>query len=182
MTKNNLLEYKNKSLLDTCSHKNKQILDYDIVILDTEHSNEILKHVKRDLLYCHSERALATEESHNFLCSTLAGEPKSLISKGGKISQCSGLLRHSVVKTSHLGINIPHNDMIFYLLHAITRKTSRAECGAACRINRLSTGQVGRLGVTFNARRSEQIGYGLEQSDVVISNTSHQCHPGFWQE
>ena len=55
----------------------------------------------------HSERS---EESPNFLCSTLAGEPKSLISKGGKISPCSGLLRHSVVKTSHLDINIPRND------------------------------------------------------------------------
>ena len=65
-------------------------------------------------------------------------------------------------------------------IHVITRKTSRAECGAACRINRLSAGLVGRLGVTFNARRSEQIGYGLEQSDVVILNTrvfSPSPHP-----
>ena len=34
-------------------------------------------------------------------------------------------------------------------------KTSRAECGAACRNDRLSAGLVGRLGVTFNARRSK---------------------------
>ena len=33
-------------------------------------------------------------------------------------------------------------------------KTSRAECGAACRNDGLSAGQVGRLGGTFSARRS----------------------------
>ena len=38
--------------------------------------------------------------------------------------------------------------------HVIVRETSRAECEAACRIDWLSAGPVGRLGVTFNARRS----------------------------
>ena len=43
-------------------------------------------------------------------CSILAGEPKSLISMGGEMSPCCGLLRHFVEKTLHLGVNIPHND------------------------------------------------------------------------
>ena len=38
-------------------------------------------------------------------------------------------------------------------------KTSRAECEAACRKDRLSAGQVGRLGVTFKARRSDRAEY-----------------------
>ena len=38
-------------------------------------------------------------------------------------------------------------------------KTSRAECEAACRNDRLSAGQVGRLGVTFKARRSNRAEY-----------------------
>ena len=63
------------------------------------------------LLYCHSERALATEESHNIFCSTLEGEPKSMISMGGKMSPCCGLLRHFVTEISPSGINVPHNDM-----------------------------------------------------------------------
>ena len=50
-------------------------------------------------------------------------------------------------------------------------KTSRAECEAACRKDRLSAGQVGRLGVTFNARRSKQMEPRLIRSDVVILNT-----------
>ena len=44
-------------------------------------------------------------------CSTLEGEPKSMISMGGKMSPCCGLLRHFVEKISHLGVNVPHNDM-----------------------------------------------------------------------
>ena len=36
------------------------------------------------------------------------------------MSQCSGLLRHFVEKVSHLGVNVPHNDMSF--LHVIVRK------------------------------------------------------------
>ncbi len=62
-------------------------------------------------------------------------------------------------------------------LHVITRKASRAECGAACRVDRLSAGLIGRLGVPFNARRSEQIGHGLKQSDVVILNTGETLTP-----
>ena len=38
-------------------------------------------------------------------------------------------------------------------------KTSRAECEVACRKDRLSAGQVGRLGVTFKARRSDRAEY-----------------------
>ena len=38
----------------------------------------------------------------------------------GKIFQCCGLLRHFVEETSHLVVNVPHNDMTF--LHVITRK------------------------------------------------------------
>ena len=56
-------------------------------------------------------------------------------------------------------------------------KTSRAECEAACRKDRLSAGQVGRLGVTFKARRSKQMEHRLIRSDVVILNTAHHCHP-----
>ena len=41
-------------------------------------------------------------------------------------------------------------------------KTSRAECGVACRNDRLSAGLVGRLGVTFNARRSEHKSQGVK--------------------
>ena len=48
---------------------------------------------------------------------------------------------------------------------------------AACQKDRLSAGQVGRLGVTFNARRSKQMEHRLIRSDVVILNTEHQCHP-----
>ena len=44
-------------------------------------------------------------------CSTLEGEPKSMISKGGEMFPCCGLLRHFVEKISHLGVNVPHNDM-----------------------------------------------------------------------
>ena len=61
--------------------------------------------------------------------------------------------------------------------HVITRKASRAECGAACRNDRLSAGLIGRLGGTFNARRSEQIGHGLKQSDVVILSTAAPMSP-----
>ena len=43
-----------------------------------------------------------------------------MISKWGKMSPCCGLLRHFVEKISHLGVNVPHNDMAF--LHVITRK------------------------------------------------------------
>ena len=56
-------------------------------------------------------------------------------------------------------------------------KTIRAECEAACRKDRLSAGQVGRLGVTFKARRSKQMEHRLIQRDVVILNTEHHCHP-----
>ena len=44
-------------------------------------------------------------------CSTLEGEPKSMISIEEKMSPCCGLLRHFVEKISHLGVNVPHNDM-----------------------------------------------------------------------
>ena len=92
-----------------------------------------------------------------------------------KMSQCCGLLRYFVEKVSHLGVNVPHNDMTFY--DVITRKASRAECGAACQNDRLSAGLVGRLGGTFNARRREQIMKELEQSDVVIPNTGTTLTP-----
>ena len=55
-------------------------------------------------------------------------------------------------------------------------KTSRAECGAVCRVDRLSAGLIGRLGVTFNVRLSEQIDHGLKRSDVVILNTEYKSH------
>ena len=45
------------------------------------------------------------------------------------------------------------------------KKTSRAECEAACRKDRLSAGQVGRLGVTFNARRSDRAEYKIAYSE-----------------
>ena len=48
---------------------------------------------------------------------------------------------------------------------------SWAECGAACRIDWLPAGLVGRLGGTFNARRRKQMEHRLIQSDVVILNT-----------
>ena len=62
-------------------------------------------------------------------------------------------------------------------LKAHYEEKSRAKCGAACRNDWLSAGQVGRLGVTFNARRSKQMEHRLIRSDVVILNTEHQCHP-----
>ncbi len=46
---------------------------------------------------CHSEGAIATKKSHNLL------------------SKCCGLLRHFVMKISHLKVNVPHNDMTFYI-------------------------------------------------------------------
>lgn len=63
-----------------------------------------------NLLKKHIAQVCKCKVFHNFLCSPLEGEPKSLISKGGKISQCCGLLRHFVEKISHFGINVPHND------------------------------------------------------------------------
>ena len=62
-------------------------------------------------------------------------------------------------------------------LKAHYEEKSRAKCGAACRNDWLSAGQVGRLGVTFNARRSKQMEHRLIRSDVVILNTEHHCHP-----
>ena len=44
-------------------------------------------------------------------------------------------------------------------------KTSRAECEAACRKDRLSAGQVGRLGVTFKARRSNRAEYKIAYTE-----------------
>ena len=44
-------------------------------------------------------------------------------------------------------------------------KTSRAECEAACRKDRLSAGQVGRLGVTFKARRSDRAEYKIAYTE-----------------
>ena len=44
-------------------------------------------------------------------------------------------------------------------LKAHYEEKSRAECEAACRKDRLSAGQVGRLGVTFKARRSDRAEY-----------------------
>ena len=44
-------------------------------------------------------------------------------------------------------------------------KTSRAECEAACRKDRLSAGQVGRLGVTFKARRSDRAKYKIAYTE-----------------
>ncbi len=107
-------------------------------LIKKSENNVILSSMSRECKASFNASA-SSEESHNFLCSTLAGEPKSMISIGGKISQCCRLLRHFVMKTSHLKINVPHNDMNF--LHVITRKDN------------------------------EQMGYGLKQSDVVISNT-----------
>ena len=44
-------------------------------------------------------------------------------------------------------------------------KTSRAECEAACRKDKLSAGQVGRLGVTFKARRSDRAEYKIAYTE-----------------
>ena len=106
------------------------------------------------------------KESHNILCSLF------LFDFDAKRKSRTEKEKHERLNGSSHQVLCPRTP-----IHVITRKTSRAECGAACRINRLSAGLVGRLGVTFNARHSEQIGYGLEQSDVVIPNTTHQCHP-----
>ena len=128
-------------------------------------NNVILSSMSRECKASFNASA-SSEESHNFLCSTLAGEPKSMISIGGKISQCCRLLRHFVMKTSHLKINVPHNDMNF--LHVITQAEQSAEQPAekiGC-LQDQSAGSESRL-----MRGAENKEHGLKQSDVVISNT-----------
>ena len=67
---------------DMIFFKEQGLVQSDVVIPDKDYNNEMLKQVQHDsLLYCHSEGVLVTEESHNFLCSTLEG---TVISKGVK--------------------------------------------------------------------------------------------------
>ena len=77
-------------------------------------------------------------------------------------------IRHAVSRGSYFtgSTSVPSPpprrwEGIFLVLKAChyEEKTSRAECEAACRKDRLSAGQVGRLGVTFNARRSDRAEY-----------------------
>ena len=75
----------------------------------------------------------------------------------------------TINKIFPLSLALPHvgGRESFLVLKAChyEEKTSRAECEAACRKDRLSAGQVGRLGVTFKARRSDRAKYKIAYTE-----------------